>query len=321
MSHPDDYLPTASLENLRQRGEIVRRIREYFQQHGFLEVTTPMLSQDTVVDRYIEPFRVTVFSDPRDATRGPTWYLQTSPEFHMKRLLAAGARSIYQITHAFRAAEIGPHHNLEFQILEWYRVGDDLHAAINFLASFFEAITGSSPTVRMSYQEAFLQYVNLDPFTVSVRELKQHAEGLASDDRDDLLDWVLNQHIVPQWPRECATIVYDYPPQMAALAAIRHEPGAPAKAERFELYWRGTELANGYHELRSAEELRRRFDVVNQRRTEAECQTLPVESRLLAAMQSGLPPCSGVALGIDRLVMTMLGLRLDEVTAFPSPRA
>ncbi len=322
MSDPLDFLPTAPWEHIRRCAEIVAQIRAFFDQRDFIEVMTPLLSQDTVVDRYVEPFRVTVFADPRDPASGPTWYLQTSPEFHMKRLLVAGAPAIYQITHAFRAAEIGPHHNIEFGILEWYRTGDDLHAAVDFLAEFVELITGAGPTERISYQDAFHAYAGLNPFSATLDELQRQADGFVSDERDDLLDWILNQQIVPNWPAETATIIYDYPVSQAALAAIRQEGSSPARAERFELYWRGTELANGYHESCSADELRRRFGLINQRRVQGGCQPLPVESRLLRAMQAGLPPCSGVALGLDRLVMSMLGeSTFSQVALFPADRA
>ena len=141
-----DFRPTASLETLARRAALLREVRRFFDERGFLEVTTPLLSRDTVVDRHLDPFRVTVFADPRTPTEGPTWFLQTSPEFHMKRLLAAGATAIYQITQVFRAAEVGAHHNLEFTMLEWYRVGDDMRAGMDLLAEFIETVADTGPT-------------------------------------------------------------------------------------------------------------------------------------------------------------------------------
>ncbi len=321
MCFPGDFLPTAPLENLRRRAELVRRVRAFFDERDFIEVATPQLSRDTVVDRYVEPFRVTLLNDPCQWQQGPTWYLQTSPEFHMKRLLVAGATAIYQIASAFRAAEIGPRHNLEFSILEWYRVGDDQKAAIDLLAEMFASLAGTSKMRRLSYQAAFEEVVRLDPFAAPIRQLQEQAGGLVSDDRDELLDWILAEQIVPAWDPELPTILFDYPASQSALATVRDEQ--PRKAERFELYWRGTELANGYHELRSADVLRERFSANNRLRQAAGRQPLPLESRLLTAMQAGeLPPCTGVAMGLDRFVMLMLGqTELSQVVAFPTSRA
>jgi lysyl-tRNA synthetase class 2 len=316
-----DFEPTASLENLARRAELLQHVRRFFDERGFLEVTTPLLSRDTVVDRHLEPFRVTVFADPRTPSRGPTWFLQTSPEFHMKRLMAAGATAIYQINQVFRAGEVGLHHNLEFTMLEWYRVGDDMRAAMDLLALFIETVADTPPTQRLSYQQAFQQVLGIDPFSASLPELRRVAEHRSGDvfarstDRDELLDWLLATRIAPLLGTSHPTIVFDFPENHAALAKIRR--GDVNLAERFELVYRGIELANGYHELCSADELRLRIRQTNDLRREDGREALPAESRLLAAMDAGLPACSGVAVGFDRLAMLVLAEeKLEMVVPF-----
>ncbi len=316
-----DFGPTASLESLQGRAAIYRRIREFFDQREFLEVTTPVLSRDTVVDRHLDPFRVTVFSDPKSPEVGPTWYLQTSPEFHMKRLVAAGARAIYQMGPAFRAAEVGKNHNIEFTMLEWYRVGDDMQAGIDLLAQFIETLAKCGPTERISYGDLFERDLGIDPFTAKLDQLQAMSETFsANPERDDCLEWLFADQISPQLGHTNPVIVYDFPESQAALSEIRS--GRVNCAERFELFYGGQELANGYHELRSADELRRRIRVENVHRRKDGKPVLPEESRLLLAMESGLPQCSGVAVGVDRLVLALLGVgSLRDVASFGFDRA
>lgn len=316
-----DFRPTASLETLARRAALLREVRRFFDERGFLEVTTPLLSRDTVVDRHLDPFRVTVFADPRTPAEGPTWFLQTSPEFHMKRLLAAGATAIYQITQVFRAAEVGAHHNLEFTMLEWYRVGDDMRAGMELLAEFIETVADTGPTTRLSYLQAFQQTLRIDPFSASLSELRRLAEDgpgrgwSRSADRDAVLDWLLATRIAPLLGTSHPTILFDFPENQAALAKIRR--GDVNRAERFELFYRGVELANGYHELCSANELRQRIWETNDLRRQDGRQELPTESQLLVAMDAGLPANSGVAVGFDRLAMLVLSEeKLEDVMAF-----
>jgi lysyl-tRNA synthetase class 2 len=313
-----DFLPTASLEMLCRRAELLAQVRDFFAQRGFLEVETPVLSHDTVVDRHLDPLNVKLFSDPRDPEKGDRLWLQTSPEFGMKRLLAAGATAIYQITRAFRGGEASPLHNPEFTVVEWYRVGDDYSAGMQLLGDLADQILGLGQPDRITYRDAFLRYAQLDPFG---NLPASSSLGLPSGaDRDMVLDYLLTSRVDPHLARKRPAILYDYPASQAALACIRNEN--PPVAERFELYVRGMELANGYHELLDADVLRQRNRANNQLRTVDRKYLLPEESRLLAAMQHGLPACCGCALGFDRLVMAATGVSsLQDVMAFPIDRA
>jgi lysyl-tRNA synthetase class 2 len=307
----DDFRPTASWQNLKLRASVLQRLRAFFDSRGFVEVETPLLSHDTVIDRHLDPLPVTLFADPRDVTRGPTLFLQTSPEFGMKRLLAAGeAQAIYQITRAFRGAEQGSQHNPEFTMLEWYRVGDDYAAGMNLLADLATDIFRAGEVERLTCREAFVRYAGVDPL----------AEPM-TDEREVELDVLLTSQVQPQLGQAAPTIIYDYPASQSALAQVRATPTGSV-AERFELYYRGVELANGYHELLDPDALRERNRVNNAARLADGKQALPEESRLLAAMQHGLPACSGCALGVDRLVMLLAGASsLQDVIAFPIDRA
>jgi len=324
---PCDFLPTASWENLRLRAALLRRLRAMFDQHGFIEVETPILSADTVVDRHIEPLAVVVSESQK-------LWLQTSPEFGMKRLLAAGAEAIYQVTRAFRANERGTLHNIEFTMVEWYRRGDSMTEGINWLSDLAEALLGLGPAERLSYGEAFQRYVGINPHLADVALLEKTVRnagieppvGLPKNDRDGWLDLLLIERIEPHLGQDRPTILYDYPASQAALAQIRkgEKEGEPPVAKRFELYVHGIELANGYHELTDPDELRRRNAAINQQRIADGKSPLPESSRLLAAMEQGLPDSTGVALGFDRLVMLAAGPNaksIADVIAFPSDRA
>lgn len=315
---PRDFLPTASLEMLRKRAELLKALRRFFDDRGFLEVETPLLSHDTVVDRHLDPIPVTLFSEPRQHERGKKLWLQTSPEFGMKRLLAAGMTTIYQINKAFRGGcETGAEHNPEFTIVEWYRVGDDYAAGMQLLSDLAEAIFHAGPAERLTYREAFQRHAGFDPFAPTV----PLSPGLSKDtDRDLNLDVWLTSEIEHRLGQDRPTILHDYPASQSALARVR--PGDPPLAERFELYFRGLELANGYHELLDPAVLRERNRTSNTERFADDKYLLPEDSLLLAAMDHGLPACSGCALGFDRLVMAATGAKtIDEVLAFPIDRA
>ena len=323
-----DFAPTASWERLRLRAELLRRVRRFFDDRGFLEVETPLLSVDTVVDRHLDPLGVTLPLDPRLPAVGTQFYLQTSPEFAMKRLLAAGGRAIYQITRAFRAGEQGRLHNPEFTMLEWYRCGDGLQAAMDLLAELAETMLSLSATERLTYQEAFRRSVGLDPLQSDSRQLRDAVArqgivppgSMSADDRDGWLDLLLTECVEPRLGQGRATILYHYPASQAALARL--SPEDCRVAERFELYVQGVELANGYHELTDPSVLRQRSAANNTARIRDGKQALPEKSRLLEAMEHGLPPSSGVALGFDRLVMLAVGAAsLAEVMPFPIDRA
>jgi lysyl-tRNA synthetase class 2 len=309
------------------RGQLLARTRAFFAERGFLEVETPLLSTDVVVDRYLDPLAVTLPDDPRQPERGRTLWLQTSPEFGMKRLLAAGGEAIYQITRSFRAGERGPLHNPEFTIVEWYRRDDDMRQGMQTLSELAETLLRLGPAELTSYAEAFARHVGIDPHAANVEQLSAAAarhgvsvsKEFAAADRDNWLNLLLAELVEPHLGQERPVILYDYPASQAALARTH---GDPPVAARFELYVRGIELANGYHELLDAEMLRSRNAEANQRRAAEGKPQLPADSRLLDAMDSGLPECTGVALGFDRLVMLAAGARsIDEVLAFPIERA
>jgi lysyl-tRNA synthetase class 2 len=301
-----DFQPTASWTNLKLRAEALQRLRVFFDARGFVEVETPILSHDTVIDRHLDPLRVTLFADPQAPTVGPTLYLQTSPEFGMKRLLAAGdAKAIYQITKVFRGAETGELHNPEFTMLEWYRVGDDYEAGMNLLAELAGEMFRAPRVERLTFHQAFERYASMDLSSATMSDVE--------------LDIVLTSRVQPQLGQSQPTILYDYPADQAALAQVRV---AENIAERFELFVRGVELANGYHELLDPASLRARNIQTNQLRQADGKDPLPEQSRLLAAMEHGLPNCAGCALGVDRLVMLLAGASsIRDVIAFPIERA
>jgi lysyl-tRNA synthetase class 2 len=321
-----DFLPSADWERLRLRAELLARTRAFFAERSFLEVETPLLSADTVIDRHLDPLRVVLPADVRKPDVGRTLYLQTSPEFAMKRLLAAGAEAIYQITRAFRADEAGDLHNPEFTMVEWYRRGDDQAAGMQLLSDLADALLARGPAELVSFADAFLVHVGIDPHRATAQEMAAAARHWGinvsssfGDDRDAWLNLLLTHLVEPHLGQSTPTILYDYPASQAALARTH---GDPPVAARFELYVQGIELANGYHELLDPAVLRKRNKTANRGRMADGKPALPEESRLLAAMDHGLPESTGVALGFDRLVMLAAGAAsLQEVLAFPIARA
>ncbi len=327
---PDDFRPTANWEVLRLRAELLRVIRRFFEERDFLEVETPILSADTVVDRHLDPFWTADVDRPADIMpQTQLYYLQTSPEFGMKRLLAAGSPgAIYQISRVFRRGECGPLHNPEFTLVEWYRVGDDYHTGMGLLADLCEVLFARGRPTIHTYGEVFTRFVGIDPHSATAEELRQRAEALhvaypaslSLEDRDGWLDLLFSEKVQPYLGREEPVILCDYPASQAALAIVRLGP--PPVAERFELFVNGIELANGYHELRDPKELRQRIARANAQRVKDGKSPLPPTNRLLEAMEAGLPPCVGVALGFDRVVMLRGGAKsIHEVLAFPFDRA
>ena len=323
-----DFLPAISLERLEDRARMLRRIRDYFQEQGFLEVETPLLSRDVVVDRHIDPLELILPEDPSTPRVGMRLWLQTSPEFAMKRLLAGMGRSIFQITKAFRAGERGPLHNPEFTMVEWYEVEADYAAGIRRLGDLANHILARGKAEVLTYREVFQRHLRVDPQVATPEELREagrqrglDAPAFPTDDRDAWLDWLLVELIQPRLGVSAPVILCDYPASQAALARVRVDAGVEV-AERFELYVDGLELANGYHELLEADILLARNKRQNAGRRRDGKQELPNTSRLLAAMQAGLPPSAGVALGFDRLVMVAVGATsLAEVLPFPIERA
>jgi len=325
---PDDFRPTASWANLRLRAELLGRVREFFREHRFLEVETPILSAETVIDRHLEPFCVSVGGDGTPPKPTVRLWLQTSPELGMKRLLAAGATAIYQITRAFRQGEEGPLHNPEFTMVEWYRVGDAMAEGMQLLGELCNVLLGRGLPEVLSYRDAFERYVGVDPhgaepqaLAAAARDLGVAVPGsLSTQDRDGWLDLLMVEAVEPNLGRQRPAILYDYPAGQAALARVR--AGDPPVAERFELYVSGVELANGYHELVDPAVLRQRSAENNRMRQADGKSPLPEPARLLAAMEAGLPPATGVAMGFDRVAMLAAGAsELSEVIAFPFDRA
>ncbi len=320
-------MPTASLEALQVRSQMLWTIREFFHSHGLAEVQTPILSHDTVIDRHIDPISLPAANLSLSSTGEQPMYLQTSPEFCMKRLLAAGMTAIYEITPVFRAAERGQYHNPEFTMVEWYRVGDDLQDGVRLLSDLVKAMLHLDRIDAMTYQESFLNQVQCDPLHASTEELAELAVELQlgvaldwSDQRDDWLNLIFAEAIQPKLGHSIPAIITHYPASQSALAKVC--AADPRVAERYELFANGIELANGYHELLDAEELSCRNATVLQQRERDGKLPLPSKSRLLAAMRAGLPPCSGCALGFDRLMMVaMQAGAIDEVIPFPIERA
>ncbi|MGE0605487.1 MAG: EF-P lysine aminoacylase EpmA [Pirellulales bacterium] len=331
---PADFLPTASWDRLRLRAALLAKLRGFFDAREFLEVETPLLSADIVVDRHLDPFVTLLAPNPCQPDHGRRMYLQTSPEFGMKRLLAAptddaaGPPAIYQVTRSFRNGEAGRLHNPEFTIAEWYQPGASYIQAMQFASDLCDCLLTLGPADRLSYGEAFEAFVGLSPHGANPFELAAAAEthgltpppGLLLDDRDGWLQWLLGELVEPLLGESRPLILYDYPASQSALAIVRND--SPPVAERFEVYLRGIELINGYHELLDADELRDRHARHNVNRAADGKPPLPETSRLLSAMDSGLPACCGAALGFDRLVMLAAGAEsLAEVVAFPSDRA
>jgi lysyl-tRNA synthetase class 2 len=251
-------------------------------------------------------------------------WLQTSPEFSMKRLLAAGAEKIYQVTRAFRGGERGAWHNPEFTIVEWYRTGDGLTDGMQLLSDLADHLLSRGRAEVVSYRDAFVTYVGIDPHTADCPRLAEAAQRLGitlpaqmgEQDRDSWLDLLLVERVQPHLGRQQPAILFDYPASQAALARVRDDD--PSVAERFELFVDGVELANGFHELLDADTLRLRNRQANLGRRQDGKYPLPEDSRLLAAMDSGLPPCAGTALGFDRLLMVAAGADdISQVIAFP----
>ena len=375
-----DWRPTASMESLRVRAEVLAVIRHFFAERGVLEVETPLLASAPVTDLHLAAFSTRYRGPGHDD--GRRLWLQTSPEFAMKRLLAAGSGPIYQLGKAFRDGEAGSRHNPEFTILEWYRPGWNHHQLMDEVAEFFAVVLGEgrdnkqgqwqqsaagaegsgsgsgsgsgqipqpegtvkasrpqdltpndsdsdsdSDSEKITYSEAFQRHAGIEPHSASTAELAARAQALLGGvtpdlggDRDGWLELMLSHVVEPELGRDGPTFVYDFPASQAALARIR--PGDPPVAERFEAWVEGVELANGYHELTDPVEQRRRFEVDLAARRDRGLPDVPVDHRLLAAMEHGLPDCAGVAIGVDRLVMLAAGAdRIDQVITFPVDRA
>lgn len=319
-------LPTCSIEALKARAQLYRTIREFFAQRDVMEVETPIVSQAGVTDVHL----ASVQAQRHIEGRVQQQYLQTSPEFAMKRLLAAGSGPIYQICKVFRDDEHGRKHNSEFTMLEWYRPGLDLRELMHETAALLNVCLAHRfdeirPLV-LSYKHAFQDRLDINPLQATLAQLKQTAQrvGLTLDLGDDRLaymDLLFSHFIEPSLGFDTPIFLTDFPPEMASLAKVRLDEDGEEVAARFEVYIEGLELANAYDELLDASVLRARFEADNQERDKLGLQVMPLDENLLAAL-AHMPECSGIALGIDRLLMVATQkLNIEQVIAFPASRA
>lgn len=317
-----DWQPTATLENLRRRAAVIDSIRRFFSERDVLEVETPTLSAAAVSDPHLLPF-VSVFVPEGGGTPTPL-YLHTSPEYPMKRLLAAGSGPIWQICKVFRNGETGRKHNPEFSMLEWYRPGFDHHRLMDEVDELVCQTLGSVRARRVLYSQLFAEVLGVDLYRCSTADLvilgRKRCGFVGDMDRDGWLNLLFSHCIEPELIGP--TLVYGFPASQAALARVVEGDDTHPCAARFELFIDGMELANGYFELTDAAEQGRRFQSDQLQREALGRPVLPVDQRLVEALAHGLPECAGVALGVDRLVMLALqAQRIDEVLTFPLHRA
>ena len=319
-----DWRPTASIDTLRERARLLARVRGFFAERNVLEVETPVLGHGGSTDVHLASLSLAATTP---AGRERLW-LQTSPEFHMKRLLAAGSGPIFQLARSFRDGEVGSRHNIEFTMLEWYRPGFSLDELIEETAALILALLARAPGPlrRRRYRELFREMLGLDPFGIELDELRrvagEHGDlDMQGEPRDGCLDLLMSLVIEPELGREGLDVVVDYPASQAALARRHRDPEDGAwVASRFEIYAQGLELANGYDELTDADEQRRRFAEDNAARHRLGLPEVDVDQRLLAAIEHGMPAGCGVALGLDRLIQLALKRQsVAEVMAFATP--
>ena len=314
-----DWRPVATLDIARLRARVLQDTRAFFIARGVLEVETPVLSSASASDRHLRSLQSKVV--------GTQAFLNTSPEFAMKRLLAAWGEPVFQVCKVFRDEEIGPNHNPEFTMLEWYRPGFDMFALMDEVQALVTSLSGNAlPKFgRRSYRELFESVAGFNPHAVTAEQCRCYAiehnidcpAGL-DDVVDEWLDWLLTQSILPSLPLDAYTFIYDYPASQCALAKLAVDESGNRVAQRFELLYGELELANGYFELQDADEQRERFAADNEARRVVGAAPAVIDARLLSALEYGLPECAGVALGMDRLLMAIAGLtRIDDVLLFP----
>ncbi len=323
---PSNFLPTMSWDNAQKRAAILRHIRDFFAARNVVEVETPILSHASSIDRHIDVFS-SEFSPAAGAPaeKRERVFHRTSPEFHMKRLLAAGYGDVYQIGKVFRDGELGRIHNPEFTMLEWYRTGWSMEALIDETIACIITVLGGKRVVRTTYAEAFLDAAGFDPLGTSIEEVcdacaSRAMAAPAFATLTDALQFAMTAIVEPSLPPDAVTVISCYPADQAALAVI--DESDPRTARRFEVYCGGIELANGFEECGNAAENESRQRRENERRRTLGREELPLDRRFVAALANGLPPCSGVALGLDRLVMLALGeTTLEAAFTFPWKRS
>jgi lysyl-tRNA synthetase class 2 len=325
----NDWQPTARRDTLWLRSALLMHARHYFIDHGAIEVDTPMVVNAPVTDVHIHSARVFFEGDTNTGQARP-YFLHTSPEYAMKRLLAAGSGDIFQICHVVRGLERGTQHNAEFTLIEWYRLGYDLDRLMTEVDVLVRHLLGdvafTFTSERLTYQAAFLRELGLDPLSAPTADLAAAAAARSgfsregAQQRDELLELLMGSVVGPSLGRNALTFVHDYPATQAALARLN--PQDPRTAMRFELYCKGMELANGFHELASPGEQRARFERDNEERRRLGLPVYDIDERLLSALEAGLPECAGVALGFDRTLMLAAGAtHIDDVLPFPTDRA
>lgn len=308
-----NWQPTATLETLQARAKCLSGIRQFFETAGVMEVDVPVLASTGVTDLHIDCISAQVQVEGKEKTQ----YLQSSPEYYMKRLLAGGHGSIYYLGKSFRQGELGRRHQPEFTMLEWYRPGWDESQLINEVVQLLQylGLDTASPQI-LGYEELFEQITGLNPHQAPLLEIQILASSLAGNDfsgegRSTCLDLIFSIEIEPTLTTGLV-FVHDYPSCQSALAQLGQDTGGNTVARRFEAYFNGMELANGYFELTDPVEMKSRFDADVALRHAAGKSPMVMDSDLLSAMESGLPSCAGVALGVDRLLMQLLGI--DDIT-------
>lgn len=316
--HNLPWQPSASINLLRQRAQLMAQIRQFFTKRSYLEVETPVMAHYGVTDIYLSSIKA-IF-------RNEAYCLQTSPEYHMKRLLAAGSGPIFQLARVFRDDELGRWHNPEFTLLEWYQLDIDHHALMEEVDLLLQEIMHSKPLIKKTYKQAFLETCALDPFSASIDQFQgvliNHGLGEVlspeEQDRDQYLFLLMSHVVEPALGKEPAPVaVYDFPASQASLAQIKD-----GYAQRFEIYYQGVELANGFHELTDHNAQKQRFSQDQQRRAEQGLDVVEADAYLLQALEHGLPACSGVALGIDRLLaLALKQSNIAQVISFDFFRA
>ena len=315
---------SASVANLKRRAEILSQLRQFFDERGFTEVQTPVLCRDSIIDRHLDPIEVNM-QLPGEVPA--TWYLQTSPEQSMKRMLCSGIGSIFQVGPVFRGGERGRYHNPEFTIAEWYDVDASLNDGLELLDKLLMRLLGTQSAERIRFEDVFRIATGLNLFDMKSPELGRWAfqHGLVdrenwSTDWDDWVNLIFSERVQSKLGVQTPLLVTHFPASQSALARICGED--TRTAERFEAFYRGVELANGYHELLDADQLEERSILANTQRVAEGKKPLPIQNRLLDAMRSGMPNSCGCALGFDRLVMLACNAgSLDQVVSFVAETA
>jgi len=319
------WQPTMTWEDAQLRSSIIQQIRSFFQSKNIVEVETPSLALATITDVYIDAFstKYDFLCDP-----DKVYFLQTSPEFAMKRLLASGYGSIFQICKAFRQEPSGRFHNAEFTILEWYRLGFNQTQLIEEVDALLANILGTRKALRLSYQDVFVQHLGIDPLATNIEQClaliskeNKSANWLTnSGDIDILLQFMFSEFIEPNIGQEAPCFIYNFPASQASLAKLDKDDSRVAN--RFECYFQGIELVNGFYELTDAQTQVSRFNQDNDLRERKGLPKREIDQRFISAVEAGLPECAGVALGIDRLVMLALQAKhIREVITFPIENA